>query len=98
MRAAAKPSHDAPPRSLMSAQTQQFFVRFDGSVDQHASRLTVVRDGVVVRELRPRLGAQPNTLYVAAGSLPPGAYRLEWSAMPMRGGATVQGSIDFTVR
>lgn len=85
-------------RSVMNAQNQQFFVRFDGPVDHHASRLTLLRDGAVVRELQPRLGAQPNTLYAAAGSLPPGEYRLEWSAMPLRGGAAARGGIAFTVR
>lgn len=84
--------------SVMNAQNQQFFVRFDGPVDHNASRLFVLQGGSVLRTLRPRLGAQPNTLYAAAGSLAPGAYRLEWTAVPPRGGVPSMGGLDFTVR
>jgi methionine-rich copper-binding protein CopC len=85
-------------RSVMNAQNQQFFLRFSGPVDHHASRLNVLQGGVVLRELQPRLGEQPNTLYASSGALPPDDDRLEWSAMPMRGGPAVRGALDFSVR
>jgi methionine-rich copper-binding protein CopC len=85
-------------RSVMRAQAQEFFVRFDGPVDHQASRLMIQQGDVVLRTLRPRLGASPNTLYAVAGSLPPGDYVLRWIAAPRAGGVPSQGGLDFTVR
>ena len=85
-------------RSVMQGQAQEFFVRFDGPVDRHASRLILQRGDAVIRELRPRLGASPNTLYAVAGSLAPGDYILRWVVTPQGGGVPSMGGLDFTVR
>lgn len=85
-------------RSVMRGPAQEFFVRFDGPVDHQASRLILQRGEVVVRELRPRLGASPNTLYAVAGQLLPGDYVLRWVVAPRGGGAPSMGGLDFTLR
>ncbi len=85
-------------RSVMQGQAQEFFVRFDGPVNHQASRLLIQRGDAVIRTLRPRLGASPNTLYALAGSLPPGDYVLRWEAAPRGGGVPSMGGLDFTVR
>jgi methionine-rich copper-binding protein CopC len=102
MPVAAQPMRvlDASPaaRSVMDGNRQEFFVRFDAPVDHHGSRLLILRDGAVLRTLQPRLGASPDTLYAAAGSLAPGAYTLRWAAMARRDGSVTEGELPFTVR
>jgi methionine-rich copper-binding protein CopC len=85
-------------RSVMNAQNQEFFIRFDVPVDHHAARLELLRGGEVVRSLHPRLQSQPNTLYATAGSLAPGAYVLRWSVQNPATGARSSGTLDFSVR
>jgi hypothetical protein len=85
-------------RSVTQGQAQEFFVRFDGPVDHQALRLMIQRGDVVLRTLRPRLGASANTLYAVAGSLPPGDCVLRWVAAPRAGGVPSQGALDFTIR
>ena len=85
-------------QSVMNGARQEFFVRFDGPVNHHASRLVIERADAVIRTLRPRLGASPNTLYALAGNLPPGAYVLRWVVAPRDGGAPSMGGLDFTIR
>ncbi|MBS7791929.1 hypothetical protein KTR66_18160 [Roseococcus sp. SDR] len=86
------------PRSVMQGAAQEFFVRFDGPVDHQASRLIVTRGDLVIRTLRPRLGASPNTLYAVAGGLPAGDYVLRWVVAPRAGGVPSMGGLDFTIR
>jgi hypothetical protein len=86
------------PAHVMQGQAQEFFVRFDGPVDHQASRLMIQRGDAVLRHLRPRLGASPNTLYAVAGSLPAGDYVLRWVVAPRAGGVPSMGALDFTVR
>lgn len=89
-------------QSTMTGPREEFFVRFDTPVDHHASRLIILRRGEtaneVVRELRPRLNASPETLYAVAGGLPPGPYALRWVAKSQRDGNVTEGLIDFTIR
>jgi methionine-rich copper-binding protein CopC len=104
--AAPAPAQEAPrmieahpaARSVMAGQHQEFFVRFDSPVDHGGARLTLTRGGEVVREPRPRLGAQPNTLHASAGGLQPGEYRLEWRVTSPRGGPASTGGLDVTLR
>ena len=64
-------------RTFMDGSRQEFTARFNAPVNHAASRLAVLRqDGTLVRNLAPRLGASPDTLYVIAGGLTPGLYRL----------------------
>lgn len=91
---------DSAPRaqSTMDGPRQEFRVRFDGPVDHNGSRLTVLQNGRVVRTLRPRLGASPDTLYANAGGLPAGTYTLRWAVRSRRDGGMTDGGFDFTVR
>jgi copper resistance protein C len=73
-----------------------FALRFDGPLDHQRSRLTLVGPRGE-RELRPRLDAQPNTLYSAIGRLEPGDYRLRWTCVT-RNGEMMSGDYPFTVR
>ncbi|MBX9697949.1 MAG: copper resistance protein CopC [Acetobacteraceae bacterium] len=84
--------------SVMDGARQELSVRFDGPVDHHRSRLLILRGDQVVRDLAPRLGASPDTLYAVAGGLPAGAYTLRWVARTARDGATSEGQLEFTVR
>lgn len=85
-------------RSVMDGNRQEVFVRFDHPVDHNASRLEILQGEAVLRVLRPRLGASPDTLYAATGGLPPGAYVLRWVARAQRDGTMTEGRLDFTVR
>ena len=85
-------------RSVMDGARQEIFVRFDHPVDHNASRLEILQGEAVLRVLRPRLGASPDTLYAATGGLPPGAYVLHWVARAQRDGTMTEGRLDFTVR
>lgn len=85
-------------RSVMDGNRQEFRVRFSHPVDHNASRLIVLQADRALRTLRPRLGASPDTLYAAAGSLPAGDYALRWLATSARDKSTLQGELPFTVR
>jgi methionine-rich copper-binding protein CopC len=85
-------------RSVMDGNRQEVFVRFDGPVDHHASRLALLQGDRLVRQLEPRLTASPDTLYAIAGGLAPGAYVLRWEAKSRRDGRMSEGQLDFTVR
>jgi len=64
---------------LMDGNALAFALRFDQPINHYRSTLTLVTpDGASM--LRPRLSAQPNTLYSAIGRLMPGAYELRWQA------------------
>ncbi|WP_376088075.1 copper resistance protein CopC [Roseomonas sp. CCTCC AB2023176] len=82
----------------MDGRRQEFRIRFNQPVDHGASRLEVVRAETVLRSLRPRLGASPDTLYANTGGLPPGDYVLRWTAWSSRGGAGLMGDLAFSVR
>jgi methionine-rich copper-binding protein CopC len=84
--------------AVMSGANHEFFVRFDHPVDHHAARLTLLRDGTVVRELTPRLRSQPNTLFAAVGPLPQGEYALRWRAHAATGPDDSDGEVRFSVR
>jgi methionine-rich copper-binding protein CopC len=84
--------------AVMTDANQQFFVRFDGPVDHQAARLTILRDGTVVRELRARLQSQPNILFAVVGPLAPGAYVLRWHAQAVGRPDERDGEVTFSVR
>ena len=72
-----------------------FALRFDQPVDHERSRLELLTPrGKKV--LRPRLDAEPNTLYSAVGQLVPGEYMLRWKARA-RDGQMLMGTIPFRV-
>ena len=45
---------------------------------------------------RSRLDSEPNTLFTAVGTLPPGSYELRWEARAMDGEVS-KGTIPFKV-
>jgi methionine-rich copper-binding protein CopC len=80
---------------LIDGNTLAFALRFDQPINHYRSTLTLVTpDGTSM--LRPRLSAQPNTLYSAIGRLMPGAYELRWQAYAASG-ETWEGAVPFTV-
>ena len=80
---------------LMDGNALAFALRFDQPINHYRSTLTLVTpDGASM--LRPRLSAQPNTLYSAIGRLMPGAYELRWQAYAASG-ETWEGTVPFTV-
>jgi len=84
-------------RSAMDGNRQEFMVRFSGPVDHGRSQLWIEQDGRRLRSLAPRLGARPDTLHAAAGSLSPGTYTLHWRVTGLRATDMTEGSLPFQV-
>ena len=80
---------------IMQGSGLAFALRFDQPIDHQRSSLTLVTPRGT-RMLRPRLDAEPNTLYSAVGQLAPGDYTLRWKARA-RGGQMLTGTIPFRV-
>ena len=80
---------------IMEGAATSFSIRFDGPVAHGSARLTLVTPSGN-RSLRARLGSEPNTLFTAVGSLPPGAYELRWEVRAMDGQRST-GAIPFMV-
>jgi methionine-rich copper-binding protein CopC len=83
--------------AIMQGRNEQFAVRFDGPVDHARSRLEILRDGQVVRQLRPLLDSAPDVLFASAPAPQPGHYVLWWSACSLPDGEISEGTIPFTV-
>jgi methionine-rich copper-binding protein CopC len=80
---------------IMQGSALAFALRFDQPIDHGHSRLELLTPrGKKV--LRPRLEAEPNTLYSAVGQLAPGEYTLRWKARG-RDGQMLSGTIPFRV-
>jgi methionine-rich copper-binding protein CopC len=80
---------------IMQGSGLAFALRFDQPIDHVHSRLELLTPrGKKV--LRPRLDAEPNTLYSAVGQLAPGEYTLRWKARG-RDGQMLTGTIPFRV-
>ena len=80
---------------IMQGSGLAFALRFDQPVDHEHSRLELLTPRGK-KMLRPRLDAEPNTLYSAVGQLAPGEYTLRWKARA-RDGQMLMGSIPFRV-
>jgi methionine-rich copper-binding protein CopC len=95
--AAALEMLDRVPRvsQLVDGSAVAFALRFDRLVDHGASSF-VLKDATSTRRLKPRLNAQPNTLFASVGQLRPGNYELEWQAK-VQDGEVLAGSFSFTV-
>jgi methionine-rich copper-binding protein CopC len=83
--------------AIMQGRNEQFAVRFDGPVDHARSRLEILRDGQVVRQLHPLLDSAPDVLFASAPAPQPGHYVLHWSARSLPDGEVSEGTIPFTV-
>ena len=84
--------------TAMDGPGREVWVRFSAPVDHAGSRLLILRDGEVVRTLRPRLNPAPDVLSAVTGGLAPGPYVLRWEARPRPGGPVETGTLEFTVR
>jgi methionine-rich copper-binding protein CopC len=82
---------------IMHGRNEQYAVRFDGPIDHVRSRLEILRDGQVVRQLHPLLDSAPNVLFASAPAPQPGHYVLHWSARSLPDGEVSEGTIAFTV-
>jgi methionine-rich copper-binding protein CopC len=72
-----------------------FVIRFGELIDHERARVTLVMPGRT-RMLRARLDSRPNTLFTAAGALPPGSYQLQWEVIEADS-AVSRGAIHFVV-
>jgi methionine-rich copper-binding protein CopC len=100
---------DAPARSMqvvastpvaeatMQGRNEQYAVRFDGPVDHARSRLEILHDGQVVRQLHALLDSAPDVLFASAPAPQPGHYVLHWSARSLPDGEVSEGMIPFSV-
>jgi methionine-rich copper-binding protein CopC len=89
-------SHPASGESL-DGRSEDFFVRFSGTVDHFKSRLFVAQSGKVLVTLTPRMNTAPNTLFARRGPLPPGDYQMSWLAYSASG-QEIGGLLPFSVR
>ena len=83
--------------AVMNGKGEEFYVRFDAPINHKQSRLTIERDGRLVRSLRTRLNSSPETLYARVAALPPGSYDLHWSVRAATDGAQTDGLVPFSV-
>ena len=82
--------------AIMQGRHAEYVIRFDGEVDQAASRLEITRSGQLVQTLTPRMDSAIDVLF-ASGEVPaPGRYILHWQAVA-RNGETSSGDIPFSV-
>jgi methionine-rich copper-binding protein CopC len=99
--APARPMHvmSSTPaaEAILQGDHAGYVVRFDGPVDHAQSQLEILRDGQVVERLHPRLNSEPDVLFAAAPTLPPGHYMLHWTVRSMPDKELSDGTIPFTV-
>jgi len=81
----------------MHGSNVQYVVRFDGPVDHAQSRLEILRDGQVVKQLHPLLDSAANVLFASTSAPEPGHYVLHWIAKSMPDGEASDGMIPFSV-
>jgi methionine-rich copper-binding protein CopC len=84
--------------AVIDGRSTEFIVRFDKTVDQIHSLLTITSGGKVVETLHPRVGAAQNVLFARASTLAPGDYKLHWMVKSIAGADVAQGDIPFTVK
>ncbi|MDB5489689.1 MAG: hypothetical protein JWQ58_3404 [Reyranella sp.] len=78
-------------------KSSAFFVRFDRPVDHIKSTLVIKQGDKVIERLHPRLESDPQVLFAAAPTLPPGNYMLHWTVITVQGTKAIAGDIPFTV-
>ena len=83
--------------TIVSGNSVQYVVRFDGSVDHAVSRLEILVDEKVVASLVPTVDSEPDVLAATAPVLAPGQYQLHWRARSVPDGDVSEGSIRFVV-
>jgi methionine-rich copper-binding protein CopC len=83
--------------AIMHGSNVQYVVRFDGPVDHAQSRLEILSDGQVVKQLHPLLDSAANVLFASTSAPEPGHYVLHWTAKSMPDGEASDGMIPFSV-
>ena len=78
-------------------KSSAFFVRFDRPVDHIKSTLVIKQGDKVIERLHPRLESDPQVLFAAAPTLPPGNYMLHWTVITIQGAKAIDGDIPFQV-
>jgi hypothetical protein len=86
--------------TAMDGPGREVWVRFNAPVDHAGSRLLILRDGEVVRTLRPRLDAAPDVLYAETGGPASGPLRapLGGAAAPRRTGRDRHARVHRALR
>lgn len=99
--ALARPMHvlasTPAAEAIMHGSNVQYVVRFDGPVDHAQSRLEILSDGQVVKQLHPLLDSAANVLFASTSAPEPGHYVLHWTAKSMPDGEASDGMIPFSV-
>ena len=77
--------------------SMELVVRFDRPISHERSWFFLVRDGVVVETIHPRLEAAPNVLFARIQTPPAGHYIARWVVCPKGSDDRYDGEFPFTV-
>jgi len=83
--------------STIAAAPPELTLRFNNRIEKHLSRVRLVRDGVVPRDLPLAPGGAPDRLTAALPAIAPGKYRVEWQVLSTDG-HVVTGRFSFNVK
>ncbi|GAB2567894.1 copper resistance protein CopC [Dyella jejuensis] len=83
------------PNGTLSAGHQQLIFKYNSKIDQHRSRLVLVKPDHSETVLPIRVGSKANELDTSA-DLAPGSYTVRWQALALDGHIT-RGDVPFTV-
>jgi methionine-rich copper-binding protein CopC len=85
--------------AVIAGTSQNFSVSFDDAIRADAARLLILRDGKVIRRLRPQQDSDTHKVFAnLAAPLPPGDYVLRWHVVGAGRQVVKNGDIPFTVR
>jgi methionine-rich copper-binding protein CopC len=84
--------------AVISSDSNQFEILFNGQIDTRHSTLTITRDGQVVETLHPSLDAAVGVLFARGPRLQQGSYKLHWMVKSLSGSDVTEGDIPFTVK
>jgi methionine-rich copper-binding protein CopC len=84
--------------AVISIDSNQFEILFNGQIDARHSTLTITQDGQVVETLHPSLDAAVGVLFARGPRLQPGSYKLHWIVKSLTGSDVTEGDIPFTVK
>jgi methionine-rich copper-binding protein CopC len=84
--------------AVISTDSNQFEILFNGQIDTRHSTLTITQDGQVVETLHPSLDAAVGVLFARGPRLQAGSYKLHWMVKSLTGSDVTEGDIPFTVK
>src|SRR6516165_10421338 len=79
--------------AVVSSDSNQFEILFNGQIDTRHSTLTITQDGQVVETLH--LDAAVGVLFARGPRLQPGSYKLHWMVKSLSGSDVTEGDIPF---